>query len=101
MPPGVPWICGETLAGSLNATVPGEVMTQCRARPDRSTQQCPSSPPAWASCRFAIAPHYGRQPGSAGATGVTDYYIDNHIPFVALRDGHAIVVDGQRIMVVE
>lgn len=50
---------------------------------------------------FAIAPHYGRQPGSAGAPGVTDYYIDNHIPFVALRDGQAIVVDGQSIMVVE
>jgi dipeptidase E len=50
---------------------------------------------------FAIAPHYGPQPGAAGATGVADYYLDNHIPFVALRDGQAIVVDGEGYRVVE
>jgi dipeptidase E len=50
---------------------------------------------------FAIAPHYGREPGAAGATGVADHYIDQHIPFVALRDGQAIVVDGDVVRVVE
>ena len=35
---------------------------------------------------FAIAPHYGREPGCAGGTPVADHYIDNHIPFIALRD---------------
>jgi dipeptidase E len=50
---------------------------------------------------FAIVPHYGRQPGSAGATGVSDHYIDHHMPFIALRDGQAIVVDGENMRVVE
>ena len=43
---------------------------------------------------FTISPHYGAQAGAAGATRVTDYYIEHHIPFVALRDGEAIVIDG-------
>lgn len=50
---------------------------------------------------FAIAPHYGTEPGAAGATRVTDYYIENHIPFIALRDGQAIVIDGDGFRVVE
>jgi dipeptidase E len=50
---------------------------------------------------FAIAPHYGREPGCAGGTPVADHYIDNHIPFIALRDGQAIVIDGEVLRVVE
>ncbi|MGZ4473585.1 MAG: Type 1 glutamine amidotransferase-like domain-containing protein [Nocardioidaceae bacterium] len=42
---------------------------------------------------FAIAPHYGAEPGGAGSTSMADYYIEHHIPFVALRDGEALVVD--------
>jgi dipeptidase E len=49
---------------------------------------------------FALAPHYCLEPGVAGATPTVDYYIDHHIPFVALRDGQALVVDGDRTTVV-
>ena len=45
---------------------------------------------------FGISPHYGRQRGAAGATRLTDYYIDHHIPFIGLRDGEAIAIDGDR-----
>lgn len=48
---------------------------------------------------FGISPHYGPQPGAAGATRLTDYYIDHHIPFIALRDGEAIAIDGDRMHV--
>jgi dipeptidase E len=50
---------------------------------------------------FVIAPHYGSEPGAAGATEVTDAFIENHIPFIALRDGQAIVIDGDSFRVVE
>lgn len=50
---------------------------------------------------FTISPHYGAQPGAAGATRVTDYYIEHHIPFIALRDGQAIVVDGDSMRVLD
>jgi len=50
---------------------------------------------------FTISPHYGAQPGAAGATRVTDYYIEHHIPFITLRDGQAIVVDGDSMRVLE
>lgn len=50
---------------------------------------------------FVIAPHYGTEPGVAGATWVIDDYIENHIPFIALRDGQAIVVNGDSVRVVE
>jgi dipeptidase E len=43
---------------------------------------------------FAIAPHYGVEIGGAGATPMADYYIENHIPFIALRDGQALVING-------
>jgi dipeptidase E len=49
---------------------------------------------------FALAPHYGRELGAAGATPMVDYYIEHHIPFVALRDGQALVLDGNRQVVV-
>ncbi len=44
---------------------------------------------------YAIAPHYkSDHPESAAVDKSVEYFIDNHIPFVALRDGEAIVVDG-------
>lgn len=49
---------------------------------------------------FAFAPHYGPEPGAAGATPMVNYYIEHHIPFVALRDGQALVLDGDRSAVV-
>ncbi len=33
-------------------------------------------------------------------TRVVAYYIENHIPFVALRDGQAIVINGDKETVV-
>ena len=49
---------------------------------------------------YAIAPHHGTQQGPEGPTGLADHYTEHHIPFVALRDGQAIVVDGDETRVV-
>lgn len=43
---------------------------------------------------FATNPHYGIGLGAVGANVLTDDYIENHIPFIALRDGQALVIDG-------
>lgn len=44
---------------------------------------------------YCVAPHYqSDHPESADIDKSVQYYIDNHIPFIALRDGEAIVVDG-------
>jgi dipeptidase E len=44
---------------------------------------------------YAIAPHYkSDHPESAAVDKCVAYYIDNHVPFIALRDGEAVVVDG-------
>jgi dipeptidase E len=44
---------------------------------------------------YAIAPHYkSDHPESAAVDKSVEYFIDNHIPFIALRDGEAIVVEG-------
>lgn len=44
---------------------------------------------------YAVAPHYkSDHPESAAVDKSVEYFIDNHIPFIALRDGEAIVVDG-------
>lgn len=40
-----------------------------------------------------------RLAGAAGANLLTHYFIDNHIPFIALRDGQAVVVDGDNMRV--
>ena len=46
---------------------------------------------------FAIAPHYkSDHPESADIDKSVEYLIDNHIMFIALRDGEAIVVDGDK-----
>lgn len=44
---------------------------------------------------YVVAPHYkSDHPESADIDKTVAYYIDSHIPFVALRDGQAIVIDG-------
>ena len=44
---------------------------------------------------YAIAPHYkSDHPESADIDKSVEYLIDNHIPFIALRDGETIVIDG-------
>jgi dipeptidase E len=46
---------------------------------------------------YAIAPHYkSDHPESAAIDKSVEYLIDNHIPFIALRDGEVIVIDGER-----
>lgn len=43
----------------------------------------------------SIAPHYkSNHPESAAIDKSVEYFIDHHIPFIALRDGETIVVDG-------
>ena len=42
---------------------------------------------------FTVLPHYG-------ATGLTDLFVEQQIPFIALRDGEAVVVDGDGFRVV-
>lgn len=51
---------------------------------------------------YAFAPHYKSpdHPESAAIDKVVAYFIDNHVPFIALRDGEALVVDGKRERVV-
>lgn len=50
---------------------------------------------------YAIAPHYkSDHPESAAIDKSIEYLIDNHIPFIALRDGEAIVVDSDKQKVV-
>jgi dipeptidase E len=45
---------------------------------------------------YAFAPHYkSDHPESADVDRSVEYFIDNHIPFVALRDGEAMVVNGE------
>lgn len=50
---------------------------------------------------YAIAPHYkSDHPESAAIDKSVEYLIDNHIPFIALRDGEAIVIDNKAQKVV-
>lgn len=44
---------------------------------------------------YCVAPHYkSDHPESADMDKTIEYYLNNHIPFVALRDGEAIVING-------
>ncbi len=44
---------------------------------------------------YAVAPHYkSDHPESAAIDKSVEYYIDHHIPFIALRDGQTIVRNG-------
>lgn len=64
----------------------------------------PDTPTPWDGLGvlpYAIAPHYrSDHPESAEIERSVTYFIDHHIPFVALRDGEAIVVDdtGTRVV---
>lgn len=50
---------------------------------------------------YAIAPHYkSDHPESAAIDKSVVYLIDNHIPFIALRDGEAIVRNGEKELIV-
>jgi dipeptidase E len=50
---------------------------------------------------YAVAPHYrSDHPESAAVERMVQYFIDHHTPFVALRDGEAIVVRNGRTVVV-
>jgi dipeptidase E len=50
---------------------------------------------------YAIAPHYrSDHPETAEIDKLVQYYIEHHIPFIALRDGEALVVDADQQMVV-
>ncbi len=47
------------------------------------------------SLSYCVAPHYkSDHPESTAVDTLVMYMIDNHMPFIALRDGEAIVVDG-------
>lgn len=44
---------------------------------------------------YAVAPHYkSDHPEAADIDKTVEYMIDHHMPFIALRDGQAIVRDG-------
>jgi dipeptidase E len=46
---------------------------------------------------YSMAPHYkSNHPASPGIDLVIQYFIDHGMPYKALRDGEAIVVDGAR-----
>lgn len=47
---------------------------------------------------YIILPHYDPQRPDIQAT--VHYFVDNHVPFVALRDGEAMVVDGDETRIV-
>jgi dipeptidase E len=50
---------------------------------------------------YCVAPHYkSDHPESADIDKSVEYYIDNHIPFIALHDGEAIVIEGDKQTVV-
>ncbi len=50
---------------------------------------------------YAVAPHYrSDHPESAAVEESVQYLIDHHILFMALRDGEAIVVDGDHEFVI-
>ena len=50
---------------------------------------------------YAVAPHYrSDHPESSAVEGLVQRFIDDHVPFLALRDGEAIVIDGDRHVVV-
>ncbi len=50
---------------------------------------------------FGVLPHYkSDHPESAEVDKSLEYLIDHHMPFIALRDGEAIVRDGEREVVV-
>ena len=61
-------------------------------------------PPVWEGLGvlpYVIAPHYkSNHPETTEIDQSIEYFIAHHIPFIALRDGEAIVVDGESQTVV-
>jgi dipeptidase E len=50
---------------------------------------------------YTIAPHYkSDHPESAAIDRTIEYFVDHHILFIALRDGEAIVINGDKEEVV-
>ncbi|HSX35813.1 MAG TPA: Type 1 glutamine amidotransferase-like domain-containing protein [Patescibacteria group bacterium] len=72
--------------------------------PDFIPEGYPDGPTIWQCLSilpYAIAPHYkSDHPETKEIDRTIEYYIANHIPFIALHDGEAIVVDakGQRVV---
>lgn len=62
------------------------------------------SPVVWEGLRvlpYAIAPHYqSDHPETSEIDKLVEYYINHHIPFIALHDGEALVMDGDQWNVV-
>lgn len=58
------------------------------------------SPVAWEGLHilpYAIAPHYrSDHPETDEIEKLVAYYVEQHIPFIALRDGEALLVDGDQ-----
>lgn len=51
--------------------------------------------------QYCVAPHYkSDHPESADIDRSIEYMIDNHVPFIALRDGEAIVIENQEQKIV-
>lgn len=45
---------------------------------------------------YAVVPHYrSDHPGAAASERLVEHYIESHVPFRALRDGQAILIDGE------
>ncbi|MEU1401633.1 Type 1 glutamine amidotransferase-like domain-containing protein [Streptomyces sp. NPDC005728] len=72
--------------------------------PDHVPAGYPAGSPLWDGLGllpFAVAPHYrSDHPETDEIEHTVQYYIDHHEPFVALRDGQAIVVDGGDVRIV-
>ncbi|MEU2061999.1 Type 1 glutamine amidotransferase-like domain-containing protein [Streptomyces sp. NPDC013455] len=72
--------------------------------PDHVPAGYPAGPPLWDGLGllpFAVAPHYrSDHPETEEIEHTVQYYIDHHEPFLALRDGQAIVVDDAGVRVV-
>jgi dipeptidase E len=72
--------------------------------PDFIPDGYPDEPTIW-DCLgvlpYSIAPHHrSDHPESPEIERTVEYYIEHHMPFIALRDGQAIVVDGEQTRVV-
>jgi dipeptidase E len=72
--------------------------------PDFVPEGYPAGPTIWDGLGvlpFAIAPHYrSDHPETDEIERTVAYFIDHHEPFIALRDGEAIVINGGSRVVV-
>jgi dipeptidase E len=50
---------------------------------------------------YCVAPHYkSDHPESADVDKTVTYYMDNHVPFIALHDGEVIIIEDDKQIVV-